>query len=66
MAGGNDLHTPAYWYERADEARARAGAMDNADSEKAMLEIARIYDRMAKLAKTSQLARARQDGPLLH
>jgi len=43
--------TPAYWRERAEEARAKAAEMRDRDARQAMLDIANSYDHLAKMAE---------------
>jgi len=50
MATDDGQYTPAYWRERAEEARARADEMRARDSRAMMTMIAETYDRMAMLA----------------
>jgi len=38
----------AFWRDRAEEARAYAAEMASADGKKWMLEVAGLYDRLAK------------------
>jgi len=45
-----------YWRERADEARAHADAMLSADGKTWMMEIARLYDKLAKRAAKTEAA----------
>ena len=44
------LHDAEYWQGRAEEARAQAEQMSNADDKRLLLDIARAYERLAKLA----------------
>ncbi|SEP42850.1 hypothetical protein SAMN02990966_06113 [Rhodospirillales bacterium URHD0017] len=44
------LRSSAYWRARAEETRAKAGEMRSGEAEAAMLDIAAMYDRMAKRA----------------
>ena len=53
-------YTPAYWRERAEEARARADEMRSRDTRAMMTMIAETYDRMATLA---EMREASTDGP---
>ena len=46
--------TPKYWRDRADEARATAEQMRNPDAKEAMLQVAAIYERMARQAADKQ------------
>ena len=51
MTTDDGRYTPAYWRERAEEARARADEMRARDSRAMMTMIAETYDRMAMLAE---------------
>ena len=44
-------YTPAYWRERAEEARVRADEMRDRDTRAMMTMIAETYERMATLAE---------------
>jgi hypothetical protein len=46
------LHNVRHWQDRADEARAIAGQLNDAEAKRVMLGIADGYERMAKLAET--------------
>jgi hypothetical protein len=50
MSETDGMGSSAYWRDRAEEVRRKAGAMRDGDAEKSMLEIARMYDRMADRA----------------
>jgi hypothetical protein len=43
--------TPAYWQERAEEARALAEDMNDAEARRAMLAVAENYEKIAKRAE---------------
>jgi len=43
--------TPAYWQERAEEARAIAEDMHDAEARRAMLLVAENYEKIAKRAE---------------
>jgi hypothetical protein len=43
--------TPAYWQERAEEARAIAEDMHDAQARRAMLVVAANYEKIAKRAE---------------
>jgi hypothetical protein len=40
------LYNPAYWRARADEARAIADQMQEAEAKRMMLEVAETYDKL--------------------
>jgi hypothetical protein len=42
---------PKHWRNRAHEARARAGELDDPEAKRQMLGIARGYDRLAERAE---------------
>jgi hypothetical protein len=42
------LRGSGYWHERAEEVRSKAEEMHSGDAQSAMLDIAAMYDRMAK------------------
>lgn len=44
------LRSSAYWSARAEETRAKAGDMSSGDAQSALLDIAAMYERMAKRA----------------
>ena len=44
------LRGSGYWHERAEEARSKAEEMRSGDAQSAMLDIAAMYERMAKRA----------------
>ena len=46
----NRLRRSEYWLERAEETRAKAGEIPSGDAQSALLDIAAMYDRMAKRA----------------
>jgi hypothetical protein len=50
MAVQNVPHDSAYWRDKADEVRARADEMRDYDAVQAMLQVAQIYERMARRA----------------
>ena len=45
------LTNPEYWRARADEARAQADQMRDHDAKQALLNIAGIYEQLAKQAE---------------
>ena len=47
---GEGLRNSQYWRERAEEARARAGEMQDRDAATMLRNIARMYDEMAERA----------------
>jgi hypothetical protein len=53
----NEKRSSAYWKERADEARAHAEEMRSTDGKKWMLEIASLYDRLAKSTAKREASR---------
>jgi hypothetical protein len=44
------INDPAHWRQRAEEARALAGQLNDLDAKIAMLRIADEYERLAKRA----------------
>ena len=52
------LNNVRHWRERAEEARAVAGQLNNPEAKRVMLGIAEGYERMAKLAE-ERLAKSR-------
>ena len=52
------LNNVRHWLDRAEEARAVAGQMNDPEAKKVMLGIAEGYQRMAKLAE-ERLAKSR-------
>src|SRR5215469_4911788 len=55
MGASSSLGTPSFWRFRADEVRALAENMHNADTRAAMFRIAEIYDEFAKRAEVLSL-----------
>jgi hypothetical protein len=51
------VNDPAYWQQRAEEARALADQIDDPIARNTMLEIAAGYEQMAALAAARLLAR---------
>jgi hypothetical protein len=45
------LNNVRHWLERAEEARAVAGQINDPEAKQVMLDIAASYERMAKLAE---------------
>ena len=50
MTNDDGLRSSGYWRARAEETRAKAGEMRSGEADSAMLDIAAMYDRMAKRA----------------
>jgi hypothetical protein len=50
MSETDGMRSAAYWRDRVEEVRTKADAMRDADTGKSMLEMARVYDRMADRA----------------
>ena len=50
MTNDDGLRSSSYWRARAEETRAKAGEMRSGDAQSALLDIAAMYDRMAKRA----------------
>ena len=46
------INDPAYWRERAGEARRVAGQLADVVAKQTMLDIARSYDNLAKITET--------------
>jgi hypothetical protein len=46
----NISHDLAHWQQRAEEMRAAAKEMTNAEAKEALLEVAADYDRLADIA----------------
>jgi hypothetical protein len=64
------INDPAYWRERAEEARRIAEQLADAVAKQTMLEIARSYDNLAELTekhpafeRSDAAAGQRSDGP---
>jgi hypothetical protein len=51
------INDPAYWRERADEARRSAEQLADAVAKQTMLEIANSYDNLAVLRERARLLR---------
>jgi hypothetical protein len=47
MTDKDEEYPSSFWRDRAEEARAKAAKMVSLDGKHSMLEIARIYDRLA-------------------
>jgi hypothetical protein len=62
MTDNDELHTSAYWRDRAEEARVKAGEMRSHDAERSFLEIARMYDNMADRAAKREARLAAESG----
>jgi hypothetical protein len=54
MSKGDGLRSSDYWWERAEEARARADGLHDDAAKETMLHIARTYDAMAQRAAQSE------------
>ena len=52
-----ELRSSAYWRARAEETRAKAEEMRSGDAQSALLDIAAMYDRMAKRAAEREAKR---------
>jgi hypothetical protein len=50
------INDPAYWRERAQEARRIAEQLADAIAKQTMLEIARSYDNLAEIAKSQAVS----------
>ena len=50
------INDPKHWRDRADEARAVAEALSDAEAKSLMLEIADGYERMARRAEERKAA----------
>jgi len=46
------FNDPAYWRQRAEEARRTAGQVDDPLAKKTLLDIARSYDQLSILTQT--------------
>jgi hypothetical protein len=53
------LRSSAYWRERAEKTRAKAGEIPCGDAQSALLDIAAMYDRMARRAAEREAKRKR-------
>ena len=51
------INDPEYWRERAEEARRIAEQLADAFSKQTMLEIAKSYDNLAALTRTSVVSK---------
>jgi hypothetical protein len=60
MSVENGLRNSTYWFSRAEEARTRAEEMHDLAAVATMLDVARLYEVMAKRA----LEREARQGPL--
>jgi hypothetical protein len=49
------LHDAEHWRSRASEARAQAEQMFNPEAKRQLLEIARAFEQLAKLAEAKKL-----------
>jgi hypothetical protein len=46
------INDPAYWRQRAEEARRTAGQVDDPLAKKTLLDIARCYEQLSILTQT--------------
>ena len=53
-------HTSQYWSDRAEEARTMAAGMQEGFAATMMMEIARLYDRMAARAAATEAKNKRR------
>jgi hypothetical protein len=51
------LNDPAYWRQRAQEARSIAGLLDDSAAKRVMLQIAQQYEQIAAIAEKRPVAR---------
>jgi hypothetical protein len=51
----SDLNDPGYWLERADQARWMAKSFADEQACRQMIELAKGYERMAKMAEEMKL-----------
>jgi hypothetical protein len=51
------IDDPSHWRQRAQEARAEADKMSDAELKQTMLEIAAAYDRLAEIAERRPTAK---------
>ena len=58
----SDLNDPAYWLERAHEARAIAESLADDVAHGQMMSIAEGYEQMARMAQQLRLRLQRRDG----
>ena len=56
------LNNVRHWQDRAEEARAVAGQLNDGEAKRIMLGIADGYERMAKLAETRNAQAAAANG----
>jgi hypothetical protein len=56
------LDNPEHWRERAEEARAQAEQMQDADTRRIMLAVAESYEKMAHKAERRLADRRREGG----
>jgi hypothetical protein len=59
----NISYDSAHWQQRADEMRAAAKEMTDAEAEEALLKIAADYDRLAELALKRAHAKFPESSP---
>jgi pyruvate-formate lyase len=58
MIKNDGLRSSDYWQERAEEARARAEEMSDAEARATMLNIAYLYGLMAERAAKNEAAKS--------
>ena len=54
--------TPAYWHERAEEARVMAEGMEDREAREAMHAVAESYDKIARRAAAKELGIVQSKG----
>jgi hypothetical protein len=52
----SSVNNPKRWREQAEECRAYADAMTDAEAKRAMIEVATAYDRLAQRMEEAQMA----------
>ena len=62
MSAEATVNDPAYWRQRAEEARVVAGQLSDPVAQKAMLEIAGSYEALADLAAARPIKSAAPPG----
>jgi hypothetical protein len=62
MSAEATANDPAYWRQRAEEARAVAGQLSDPIAQKVMLEIASSYEALADLAAARPIKTAAAPG----
>jgi hypothetical protein len=61
MSVGNGLRDSAFWFDRAEEARMRADEMHDLAARATMLDVARLYDVMARHALEREARQGQSD-----